>query len=721
MSFRDDERGQAIQVGAVLLFATLIIAFSTYQAFVVPNQNREVEFNHNQDVQGDLQEVRNTVVSVPGGNTGRSIRVDLGARYPSRLVALNPGPATGTLRTIGTSDERYKLTITNATTTGETGDYWNGSSHVYNTGGLAYAPNYNLYDQAPRTIYENSVLYNEGRDRSITVTDQQLIRGNRITLVTLNGSLGTTRSGTVSVDPEPLSTSTRTVTVSNDSHNVTVRVPTRLSAAQWRNLTAGETNVRGLTVDSGAVDGDWGLLKLDLEPDTTYDLRMAKVGMGTGYDDPTAEYILPVAGNESTVPEGGTQRITVEVRDGYNNPVEGVDVNASVSLTDASVSPTQRETNAEGQVVFAYNATDVEIDGVAQETERLNISFDTPPGGLDTTTFDRQAPENVTVELTVRNADDSGLGGGGGGSGDLVYDGNAVAYDGQDGNSVPGGVNATFINEFGQDLTITDIRVAPQNANIDTLDDTVGTNTPAAPGRNELYVDSDVQNGYVDVDDGFGLPTTIDVDSDGFLNNGNPVVSAGSPMTVYLYEFYDGGTNVDMGGQTVDITVSYRLENGLFGEKTYSVTPTGSGSGGGGTTAAERVDFVTGSQDPDFTLTGSLAFDIENTGMSDVTVEQMSVDVTSAENIQTLEEGIGVNPEMEIVGTTDSGSYSTGSYSLGNTVTLDNFATIDGNSQATFGLRYFRRGSNRQSVASEDISVTVTYSDGSTDTFTFTA
>jgi len=595
VSFRDDERGQAIQVGAVLLFAALIIAFSTYQAFVVPNQNREVEFNHNQEVQGDLLEVRNSIASMPGGNAGRSIRVDLGARYPSRLVALNPGPATGTLRTIGTNDDRYKLTITNATTTGETGDYWNGSTHVYNTGGLAYAPNYNLYDQAPRTIYENSVLYNDGRDRSITVTEQQLIRGNRITLVTLNGSLGTTRSGTISVDPKPLSTSTRTVTVSNQSHNVTVRVPTRLSAAQWRNLTAGETNVEGLTVDEGAVDGDWGLLKLDLEPDTTYDLRMAKVGVGTGYSDPTAEYILPVAGNESTVPEGGTQRVVVEVRDGYNNPVEGVQVNASASLADASVSPTQREANEEGQVVFTYDATDVDIDGIAQETERLNISFDTPSSGLDTTTFDRQASENVTVELTIRNADDSGLGGGGGG--DLVYDGNAVAYDGQDVNSVPGGVNATFTNQFGSDVTITDIRVAPQNANIDTLDDAVGTNTPAAPGRNELYVDSDVQDGYVDVNGGYSLPTTIDVDADGFLNNGNPVVSARSSMTVYLYEFYDGGTNVDMSGQTVDVTVSYRLENGLTGEKTYSVTPGGSGGGGGPDTTPPTVSFATATHD----------------------------------------------------------------------------------------------------------------------------
>ena len=37
-----DERGQAIQIGAVLLFGLLIISFASYQAFVVPNQNKQI-------------------------------------------------------------------------------------------------------------------------------------------------------------------------------------------------------------------------------------------------------------------------------------------------------------------------------------------------------------------------------------------------------------------------------------------------------------------------------------------------------------------------------------------------------------------------------------------------------------------------------------------------------------------------------------------------------
>ncbi|AQL43745.1 hypothetical protein BV210_13980 [Halorientalis sp. IM1011] len=392
MSFRDDERGQAIQVGAVLLFAALIIAFSSYQAFVVPNQNRQVEFNHNQDVQGQLQEVRNAIVSVPGGNTGRSVTVDLGVEYPSRLVALNPGPATGTLRTSGTTDERYNLTIANATATGEVGDFWNGSTHVYNTGGLVYAPGYNRYDQAPQTVYENSVLVNQGRDRSVPITGQQLIEGDQITLVTLNGSLSSTRSGPISADLQALSTSTRTVSVRNDSHNLTLEVPTRLSEDRWENLTDGEDNVEGVEVSEGALDGEWGLLRLDLASDTTYDLRMAKVGVGTGTEGTDGKYLTAVSGNGESLNTGQSQRLVAEIRDDFNNPVSGQEVNASVVDGSGSIEPIDNVTDEDGRVAFRYDAPS------GATTARVETSFSPSPS----------ESQRASFEIDVAGAAESG-------------------------------------------------------------------------------------------------------------------------------------------------------------------------------------------------------------------------------------------------------------------------------------------------------------------------
>ena len=202
-----------MQIGAVLLFATLIIAFSSYQAFVVPQQNQAVEFDHNQQVHGELQDLRNAIVSMPGGASTTATSVTLGTTYPSRAVAQNPGPASGSLRTQGTGDERVAFSIRNATATGETGDVWDGSLRSYDTGVVNYDPSYNVYQGAPLSVYEHSVLYNEFRSGTIVTADQTVVDGRTISLVAVNGSLERTSTGATSVDVRPVSSSQETVPV----------------------------------------------------------------------------------------------------------------------------------------------------------------------------------------------------------------------------------------------------------------------------------------------------------------------------------------------------------------------------------------------------------------------------------------------------------------------------------------------------------------------------
>ncbi len=244
MTFTGDERAQSVQVGAVLLFGVLIIAFSSYQAFAVPEQNREVEFNHNQQVQTHLQDLRNAIVSVPGQPSQQAVSVQLGTRYPSRLVATNPGPPSGLLYTDGTTNESQNLTVRNAEAINpETADYWDGTApRHYNTGAIAYKPEYNVYGEAPETVYEHSVVYNQFREGNITLSEQAMVDGRDITLVALNGSMSRSASDSVTVDVRPTSQSSRTVRVTNatETSNVSVSFLSRLPAEEWRVLLEDE-------------------------------------------------------------------------------------------------------------------------------------------------------------------------------------------------------------------------------------------------------------------------------------------------------------------------------------------------------------------------------------------------------------------------------------------------------------------------------------------------
>lgn len=97
MDFGGDDRGVSELIGAVFLFAFLIIGLSGYQVWVVPSQNAEVEWNHNLEVQDDMVDVRNTILaSKISGDEGYAA-VQLGTEYPSRVIAVNPPNPTGTL------------------------------------------------------------------------------------------------------------------------------------------------------------------------------------------------------------------------------------------------------------------------------------------------------------------------------------------------------------------------------------------------------------------------------------------------------------------------------------------------------------------------------------------------------------------------------------------------------------------------------------------------
>jgi hypothetical protein len=410
MRLRDDDRAQSIQVGAVLLFAVLIIAFSSYQAFVVPNQNRAVEFNHNQQVRDQMQDLRNEVVSIHGETATRSVTLTLGTRYPGRLAAVNPGPPSGTIRTIGTRPDSVNLTVAHAEAAGESGDFWTGvENRTYNTGGVVYQPNYNVYGSAPLTVYENTVLYNQFRDSNLTASGQTLIDDETISLVTVNGSISQTRTGSTSLDLRPVSTSTTTVPVTNASatENVTITTATQLPKSRWDALLDTQLNENGghvVDYDIEPIDGSsFDMLWIELEPSVTYRLRMTKVGVGTGVADAGSAYLTDVAGNGTRLDVDDTTTVTLELRDAYNNPITDAQVNASTQT--GSMRPQQALTGNEGEVSFTYDSTGVTGD----QWVDLDFSIVTDPGA----TFDSTTTDNVTMQVYVRSPPASNGGGGG--------------------------------------------------------------------------------------------------------------------------------------------------------------------------------------------------------------------------------------------------------------------------------------------------------------------
>ncbi|WP_458209070.1 succinylglutamate desuccinylase/aspartoacylase family protein [Haladaptatus sp. NG-SE-30] len=155
----------------------------------------------------------------------------------------------------------------------------------------------------------------------------------------------------------------------------------------------------------------------------------------------------------------------------------------------------------------------------------------------------------------------------------LVYDGDVTAVDTpEDSNGKHSGLEFTVTNDAGSNMTITDLEITPANAAIDELRD---HSYDEGKWVSELFIDADVQDGICDISGGTELPRAIDLDWDGLSDSASndAILSAGSSAEVSLYQFKSGGSPVDMVGEEVEIGITYTLDNGDSGTRTFTLSP----------------------------------------------------------------------------------------------------------------------------------------------------
>jgi len=406
--FWDDNRAVTVQIGAILLFGTLIIAMSIYQVTVVPSQNADVEYQHSQTVQNQMTDVRNGILRAAATGTTQPASVTLGTQYSSRVFLVNPPPATGTLQT----SDAGAIQLTNvAARNNQTNDFfkaietWNTSTKT-----LSYEPNYHEYDNAPSIRYESSILsnYYPGAEDSpaIPISNQVLVNEetNTITLVALNGSLSTTQSGSVSVEPVPLSAPYESVEITprGDAETMTLTIPTKVSADVM------EARTTLTDVSPGSPNET---VTITLRGD--YTLRTAKIGVGSRTTEPGPRYLTT---SEDPVVQPN-EEFTVSVRDRFNNPVG--DQNVTVTANGSVEDPMQR-VDQSGEVTYTYNGSgedvNVSIPGGGEEHRVIfrgestngggdngggNDSGDNEPGSISGLSAVSAGGNDISVEFTI--------------------------------------------------------------------------------------------------------------------------------------------------------------------------------------------------------------------------------------------------------------------------------------------------------------------------------
>jgi hypothetical protein len=338
-SLHSDSRGVSEVIGSILVFGLVIALVSMLQVQAIPNANQEVEFEHSNQVSDDMADLQ--VAIAESVDTGRSKKanVKLGADYPPRMLFFNPPAANGRLRTT----DRASIQIANADGEGNLGNYL-ATDPQLSTRSLRYSVRYNELDNAPERVREATVSYKMVED-DVFVKDATFIDGKEITLVAIGGEYADEGVESATVEAKPLSAPAKEYTLTDDGDAITFTIPTTLPKEKWDEILADEyvsttSPMTGDTVPGGGHVDDASYatnpngpntLTVKLETGTEYTLRTGKVGFGTG-GDPDPRYIVPVEDDDPNV-------ATIEVRDGFNNPVSGVTVNIAGTSDTVTTGP----------------------------------------------------------------------------------------------------------------------------------------------------------------------------------------------------------------------------------------------------------------------------------------------------------------------------------------------------------------------------------------------
>jgi hypothetical protein len=452
-----DDRGQSVQIGAILLFGILILGLATFQAFVVPQENRAVEFNGYVQGSEDLTAYYHDVFAAgtQGSDTGESIKT--GVQYPSRAVLINPGPPAGAVRTTAATNVSIDGIEAVSGEPETVRGFWDTSTRGtrnYSTTHVEFRPAYNELDASP-VVVSSVGTYRLGGGGHVALTEQPFLSGNRITLVTLAGDVDTAGIST-SLSAAPTSVATRSVTVAGDGGNdFTITVPVPGNATLW-NRSAAARNVRanpnvvGTTVNGSRVD-------VTFEGDAKYTLRLARVTVHDSSDanaetEPEPAYIVPFDGNGTVVPYNNASSVGVEVRDRYNNPVEGATVEFSAT-SGSFVGPSTVTAGDDGRATVEFD-----LDGADSAAITANLTTSDEPWAESVFTVEGGAGGKADVDPTQNN--------------DNINPGNrtdALAWTAATASDDKDPVDVTFEN-FGDEKTITALKFSfynpsPNNAN----------------------------------------------------------------------------------------------------------------------------------------------------------------------------------------------------------------------------------------------------------------
>lgn len=238
------QRAAVIPIAFVLFLGLLVLTTSMYQSNVVPIEGTDAEIDANRALYTDVRMLDFAVTKAIETGVPQPLVVGQYVEYETGLNV--PKQPTHVIATTENESVRFQ----NAQCVSATCETKLDSRNLLILSNYQYLQTDRVYGYEYGVVYSSPRQSGESNKTVITHTEQPVINGTGINLVTFDNDFSVERAGTASAMISPNVGATRTYNITDNGDPMRLVLPTELSEEEWDELLASQmSSENGYLID----------------------------------------------------------------------------------------------------------------------------------------------------------------------------------------------------------------------------------------------------------------------------------------------------------------------------------------------------------------------------------------------------------------------------------------------------------------------------------------
>jgi len=352
-----EDRGVSPLIGMILGLGIIVGFIGIVQNFFVPEWMKAEEWNHYELISSEFSYLTKIVALSSSTGSPNTVTIDMGVKHSDYPFLLTP-PDTASFIKV----RKLYINVTYYEVYPNRSVASQPKTLVFNTSAIILKPDYVYLDDV-EFIYEHGYAFKRYRSANVTLTDQNMFIGDTVNIYIINttfDSLATTQP--LNLVFSPLSYG-GVISVAN----ATIRFES-MYPDYWRSVGA---DVYGNIVQVNVTNARLKIAAITVTSSGSNVTTSSSIS-------PQLDELVPLSSRLNLM-VGETEKVEVMARDQFGNPMSGVTINATITVTlgdnIGNLDKTSVTTDVQGIATFYFTATNEGQGTINFEAESKRASL----------------------------------------------------------------------------------------------------------------------------------------------------------------------------------------------------------------------------------------------------------------------------------------------------------------------------------------------------------